>query len=76
MCIAEGKEMPTEPQPPPGEEIQRTASAAEAMEVEAPAVAEEDRTAALRIQNFVRPFTEKAAKEMLSSFGARSSSTP
>ena len=47
----------------------RTASGVETMPPEAPVIAEEDRTCSLRIQNFVRPFTEKAAKEMLSAFG-------
>lgn len=38
-------------------------------EVAAPEVKEEDRTRALHIANFVRPFTEKAAREMLSEYG-------
>ena len=53
----------------PGSQQQGTEAKADVMEPEAPVIAEEDRTCALRIQNFVRPFTEKAAKEMLSTYG-------
>lgn len=39
------------------------------MDLEAPMVPEEEWTTALHIQRFVRPFTEKAAREMLSTYG-------
>lgn len=45
------------------------AAVPDVMELETPIVAEADWTCALKIQNFVRPFTEKAAKEMLGTYG-------
>jgi len=58
-----------EPETPGSQQQGTEANKADVMELEAPVIAEEDRTCALRIQNFVRPFTEKAAKEMLSAYG-------
>eukprot|EP00210_Caulerpa_lentillifera_P006111 g5838.t1 len=53
----------------PTEFIPESATQQTEEEIVVPEVKEEDRTRALHIANFVRPFTEKAAKEMLSEYG-------